>query len=108
MTAPETPDLLPCPFCGGAAKLLDGIYVRNIECTVCGAIGPDARDAEAVAMWNTRPSPSPVEVDDVATLARRLEQFAADDRTGTLDERIARAESFARSILSTLSRREVT
>jgi Lar family restriction alleviation protein len=77
MTASEPPDLLPCPFCGGAAKMLDGIYVRNIECTVCGAIGPDGRDAEAIAMWNTRrPPPSAPETGEVERVARIIQRRA--------------------------------
>ena len=70
-----TENLLPCPFCGGEAKLHDGLinivpvideygaYIDAdlegtpawVECTACGAAADGFDDAdEAVAAWNRR------------------------------------------------------
>ena len=69
--------LLPCPFCGGEAKLHDGVVVIPVidengayidadvedtpawvECAACGAAtdGVDSAD-EAIAAWNRRAEP---------------------------------------------------
>lgn len=58
--------LLPCPFCGGAAayqRLRDGSKYGAYECGECGAQGPDVRTGygpeeewreKATAAWNER------------------------------------------------------
>lgn len=52
-----TPNLLPCPFCGGEAKLIepDGIWYA-VACTKCHIQGTGNRnqDYKAVNQWNTR------------------------------------------------------
>lgn len=57
-------DLLPCPFCGGSATIIDGKMVKGhgcyVECTDCHVsifrcpdAPADSRSA-AIAAWNTR------------------------------------------------------
>ena len=70
-------ELLPCPFCGGKAKLEyngnDYVIYRYIECEQCHVKTPpmlgnhDGKDTvireQVIAHWNTRHQP---EVNDVA------------------------------------------
>jgi Lar family restriction alleviation protein len=61
----ETPELLPCPFCGGEAA--KGINLDRPDfpmfwylCTLCHASPGDRRnEAEAIAAWNTRLASTP-------------------------------------------------
>lgn len=56
--------LLPCPFCGGKAKLLDHRKYKDmdeilVECQECGATtepstGPYSDPDTAAARWNRR------------------------------------------------------
>lgn len=50
--------LLPCPFCGSKECVELGIGGTRVKCFSCGAKGPEAEDgdANAVTLWNTRPS----------------------------------------------------
>ena len=77
-TPPPTPDdkLLPCPFCGAAAKsgyIRDGrrIHCTNGDCVAGGParfhgpVGMASAEDRAIAAWNTRaalrpPEPSPI------------------------------------------------
>ncbi len=55
-------DLLPCPFCGGEARVEGGKWWPHVECDTCLAQSGDVRDHdahpgvqscdEAVAAWN--------------------------------------------------------
>ncbi|MCA3704295.1 MAG: Lar family restriction alleviation protein [Methylobacterium sp.] len=64
-------ELKPCPFCGSTdvatSHIRDG---RVAKCLRCGATGSPqfhgpaselTRDDRAIAAWNTRPAPAPVE-----------------------------------------------
>ena len=65
MTSPEkltdSPTLLPCPFCGGAARYFkyseDGADWHKVRCNACPALVEaddiETRD-EAIAAWNRR------------------------------------------------------
>ena len=52
--------LLPCPFCGGEAKLVDatrilGVWRLTHRCPAMGPLTYEALSAESVAeAWNTR------------------------------------------------------
>ena len=51
----HAPELLPCPFCGGApqyAGYCDHTYIR---CTGCGCSTEDFGKPRAVASWQMRP-----------------------------------------------------
>lgn len=63
MTDPaNTPDLLPCPFCGGEAKLETHAVAEQswITCPTCQFDGfmPIVGKEGAVRAWNTRPAPA--------------------------------------------------
>ena len=48
-------DLLPCPFCGGNARLTTWTpTAASISCIMCGAHFNTYTEAEAIAAWNTR------------------------------------------------------
>lgn len=49
--------LLPCPFCGGKAKVMLFLGNYGVACTkCCGAIvaAPEQTKQEAIAAWNRR------------------------------------------------------
>lgn len=57
----NNPELLPCPFCGGEAKLVwadGGSAMCWGQCAVCGSKGAWARvghDGSGTRNWNYRP-----------------------------------------------------
>lgn len=59
-------DLLPCPFCGGKARLIDGTvnHVGHfIRCDYCMFDYPGGKpnsEINAVAMWNMRQERKPL------------------------------------------------
>ncbi len=55
-------DLLPCPFCGGAVKMVTwperapDVYRYFPWCQRCDIVGPNRHsETEACKVWNTRP-----------------------------------------------------
>jgi Lar family restriction alleviation protein len=52
-----TPDLRPCPFCGGAAEFVSPSDLACfVMCESCGVCTSEHRaEAEAIAAWNRRP-----------------------------------------------------
>lgn len=70
----------PCPFCGGEAEWRwhagDALW---IECSKCGAVGPqdeessDANSAATIAAWNTRHT--------IETQAAEIEELRAQLKT---------------------------
>lgn len=93
MTKNETPrvvELLPCPFCGGAASL--SYYTRSasnepaghyVECDNCAAGGPTADvssivtdvRAEAITAWNTRTAAEAASREEVERLRIALSEL---------------------------------
>lgn len=87
MTAPVTAtkadvglEALPCPFCGGSARLMAEWGAAYVQCDACAATGPHVRwtadqrardvDDEIIAAWNTRGA-------EVAELTKANEQLFA-------------------------------
>lgn len=99
MTNSKTPDLKPCPFCGGEAKYNEaksyaannGLHViwHEIECLKCGANIHDGADFEtAVKEWNARHNPAVDKIKaKIKTLDRRIDH-ANDKQTLALNNRI--------------------
>lgn len=54
-------ELLPCPFCGGEAKIRTFFSGRFVRCDCCYA-SADVQDtkSKAIAAWNTRTNKIPV------------------------------------------------
>lgn len=53
----DTPDLLPCPFCGGEAKIfrIDGHALFCAYCVDCDTNGGHYfTEEDAIAAWNRR------------------------------------------------------
>jgi hypothetical protein len=51
----ETPELLPCPFCGNAAHITHlGQDVVRVMCNVCASESAPNNRLKAIAVWNTR------------------------------------------------------
>ena len=72
----ESPELLPCPFCGGDGQekwAHNGRAFCWIECADCGAKGAWARvghDGSGTRNWNTRAlSPAPQITDEMVERA---------------------------------------
>lgn len=50
-------DLLPCPFCGGPARIYEWIiFGYYAQCMACGARGGHLQneESEAIEIWNRR------------------------------------------------------
>ncbi|MBL4768118.1 MAG: Lar family restriction alleviation protein [Rhodobacteraceae bacterium] len=59
---PNTPELLPCPFCGGDAELQvpenDDVKLAIVMCMKCYSVGSEQfTDNQAITAWNTRTPP---------------------------------------------------
>jgi len=52
----EAPELLPCPFCGGLAiDRHQNITADYMECSTCGAFGPNEDcNGQSATNWNRR------------------------------------------------------
>src|SRR5262245_43798926 len=62
--------LLPCPFCGGAAKLIEYSISSFVKCTSCNATTDDI-GSRAIAAWNRRAAPVTAEAASVMLEALR-------------------------------------
>ncbi len=76
-------DLLPCPFCLSKAKRVNGIYVKDVECTVCKAIAP-------TAIWNNRSKP-PADSEMVEKVAKAIRSESGGGTPYEVFERMAKA-----------------
>lgn len=77
--------LLPCPFCGGAAKLTDhedcDVGGRWVVCTPCGAARWGDQPDEAIAAWNTRTNTNTELVEALREIAAGVEKRMHDGTT---------------------------
>jgi Lar family restriction alleviation protein len=71
----ETPKLLPCPFCGGAASALEGAYrLCRVECETCETTSKWFNGyRNAATHWNRRTTPATPAHDPVLTNALLVE-----------------------------------
>lgn len=95
--------LLPCPFCGSAARLdqrqtqslwsSDEVWFSHVCCDECGTCGNDFCDdpngEEAIEFWNRRAHPAPAAVFDERAafnqwFATRVAELEAGMRENTL------------------------
>lgn len=81
-------ELKPCPFCGGEARIDEGM--RGYPCILCGTCGASSDYAstddvsEAITAWNTRHdhSPDAGKVGEDAARYRALRQLAVSAWNG--------------------------
>ena len=100
----NAPDLKPCPFCGGDAKLISCMgnrldngppwyeTKRRVVCSASdcsGAANPAFTDADAIAAWNTRTDMTLAMLDDAEQRGREAERQVWLD---ALDPNICKAD----------------
>jgi len=94
--APDSTELLPCPFCGGNAEICDGMHMRWIKCKMCGvsnhAYISDVK--RSIKEWNTR--------ENIADLARISELEVKITKLLTQNERLANSRDDAVGVCATL------
>jgi len=81
-------ELKPCPFCGGAAKLLtyricEDAMGASVKCTSCQVSTTEFEDAyaptaDAIAAWNTRPAPAATDTGLETVEVQRLTRSCHD------------------------------
>jgi Restriction alleviation protein Lar len=77
--------LLPCPFCGGKARVAEGCDEYWIACMSCQASSCLRNNIQAsAAAWNTR-APSPAALDPVTVEVPMLSDIAQIIRKGWLN-----------------------
>ena len=50
-------EVKPCPFCGGGAKVDEGVhgyFLATVTCEKCGAFMPGSVVTAAIRQWNRR------------------------------------------------------
>jgi len=68
----DTPELLPCPFCGGANAFFPVMQKERVKCERCRAVTDSyAERHQAIAAWNRR-TPAPVSGDMREVVARAI------------------------------------
>ncbi len=94
--------LLPCPFCGGEAKIdgtswttRDGKDQAWATCKKCGTYGPSS--ADAIAAWNRR-SPTALAAACLALVARARTDEAMTDQEGRLADALSVIEDKLRDV----------
>ncbi len=80
--------VLPCPCCGGKARLEDMGFPHHVYCTKCGLKSTstkygDEGESEAIHKWNTRPAIPKEQPRGVFTMIAPVED---KDTSGLLEE----------------------
>lgn len=78
----QMPELKPCPFCGGEAKLTSSGHRHYVHCDKCGTDGPEVYsqaliDESPTHKWNTRAASVPC--DDAPKRYWLIEQTDLDE-----------------------------
>ena len=80
----KEPELKPCPFCGGKARLLRGMFneyavaCTNDDCEFCGNDGKDYH--EVINKWNTRPSEDTLRAGLMASYPKWIQDWINDPK----------------------------
>jgi hypothetical protein len=121
----SAPELRPCPFCGGKARILESWLSSNCFCpSCCGELGqcPGENmeqyeqagfaaeyrtEAEAITAWNTRADLcDPLQDERVKALVEAIEEHATHTLNGNPYNPAMRKVFAARAALTAISKEE--
>jgi DNA replicative helicase MCM subunit Mcm2 (Cdc46/Mcm family) len=94
-TTSTTPQLKPCPFCGGYPKVFEGQSIVSVTCENCGYEfdWPAHGATDWRKEWNTRPTEAALEAENAHLMHASEEVMAENVR---LQQRVEELEKAAR------------